>query len=149
MAHPQHSSEAARRELGAAQGHRQPPEPWPSGHLPARASGEQISAAAPAASSLQPFLPKPAALVPWFYGLDLLHSFSSSEVKLQRRAIFQSVFSEFSLTSISSCSASAPVTVCQTGSGCELIVAEEGMYFSSCKVQISMENASTYAWWSP
>lgn len=42
------SDRAAGRELGAA-GTRTAPEPWPCGHLPGRASGEKISAAAQAA----------------------------------------------------------------------------------------------------
>lgn len=53
--------------------------------------------------------------------------------------IFQTEFSAYTLTRISSCSASAPVTVCQTGSGREWIVAEEGVGFSSCKYKLVWE----------
>lgn len=74
--------------------------------------------------------------------LDLLHSFGSSQalVRLRAKAIFKSASSEFSLTSISSCSASAPIIVSHAGSGCELIVAEEEMYLMHLQsIQISME----------
>lgn len=100
---------------------------------------------------LQPLLQQRNSAIPFnvssadalgLCSLDLLHSFGSSQalVRLQEEAIFKSVFSEFSLTSISSCSASAPIIASHAGSGCELIVAEEELYLMYLQsIQISME----------
>lgn len=124
MAHAQHSSELPGGSW------EQPPEPW---HLPVSASGQQI----PAASSLQPLLSQPAALGPWFYGLDLLPSFSSSPVRLQTRAIFQPEFSGFSLTSISSCSSSAPVHLSNWG----------WMWINSCRGRGAFQQLQSANWY--